>query len=74
VIGLTEPWHGHLNLSGVGFAVAAAFGWAGYIVLTQRVGAQLTGLQGLAMSLGTATDPGDRAAGTRATEVELSGF
>jgi len=55
VIGLTEPWHGHLNLSGVGFAVAAAFGWAGYIVLTQRVGAQLTGLQGLAMSLGTAT-------------------
>ncbi len=32
-----------------------AFGWAGYIVLTQRVGAQLTGLQGLAMSLGTAT-------------------
>jgi inner membrane transporter RhtA len=55
VIGLTEPWHGHLNLSGVGFAVAAAFGWAGYIMLTQRVGAQLTGLQGLAMSLGTAT-------------------
>lgn len=54
VIGLTEPWHGQLDMSGVGFAAAAAFGWAGYIVLTQRVGAQLDGLQGLAMSLGTA--------------------
>ena len=55
VIGLTEPWQGRLSLSGVGFAVAAAFGWACYILLTQHVGAQLDGLQGLAMSLGTAT-------------------
>jgi inner membrane transporter RhtA len=55
VIGLTEPWHGRLNLTGVAFAVAAGAGWAGYILLTQRVGAQLSGLQGLAMSLGTAT-------------------
>jgi inner membrane transporter RhtA len=55
VIGLTEPWHGRLNLAGVGFAVAAGAGWAAYILLTQKVGAQLSGLQGLAMSLGTAT-------------------
>lgn len=55
VIGLTEPWHGRLNLTGVAFAVAAGAGWAVYILLTQRVGAQLSGLQGLAMSLGTAT-------------------
>jgi inner membrane transporter RhtA len=55
VIGLTEPWHGRLNLGGAGFAAAAAFAWAGYILLTQRVGAQLDGLQGLAISLGTAT-------------------
>jgi len=55
VIGLTEPWHGRLSLSGVGFAAAAAFAWAAYILLTQRVGAQLDGLQGLAISLGTAT-------------------
>ncbi len=55
VIGLTEPWHGQLNLTGAGFAVAAASAWAGYILLTQRVGAQLDGLQGLALSLGTAT-------------------
>ncbi len=54
VIALTEPWHGHLNLSGVAFAAAAALGWACYILLTQRVGAQLDGLQGLAMSLATA--------------------
>ena len=54
VIGLTEPWHGRLNLSGVAFAVVAALGWACYILLTQRVGAQLDGLQGLAMSLATA--------------------
>jgi inner membrane transporter RhtA len=55
VIGLTEPWQGRLSLSGIGFAVTAALGWACYILLTQRVGAQLDGLQGLALSLGTAT-------------------
>jgi inner membrane transporter RhtA len=55
VIGLTEPWRGNLDLVGIGFAVAAAAGWAAYIVLTQRVGAELEGLQGLALSLGTAT-------------------
>jgi inner membrane transporter RhtA len=54
VIGLTEPWHGQLNLAGVGFAAVSALGWAGYILLTQRVGAQLRGLHGLAISLATA--------------------
>ncbi len=55
VIGLTEPWRGDLDLVGIGFAVAAALGWAAYILLTQRVGAELEGLQGLALSLATAT-------------------
>jgi inner membrane transporter RhtA len=55
VIGLTEPWQGRLDLAGVGFAAAAACGWGAYILLTQRVGAELDGLQGLAMSLATAT-------------------
>jgi inner membrane transporter RhtA len=55
VLGLTEPWRGDLDLVGIGFAGTAAVGWAAYIVLTQRVGAQLEGLQGLALSLGTAT-------------------
>jgi inner membrane transporter RhtA len=54
VILLTRPWTGELNLAGIGFAVAAAALWGGYIVLTQRVGAQLRGLQGLAISLGVA--------------------
>lgn len=55
VVGLTEPWRGHLNLVGIGFALTAAAGWAAYIILTQRVGAELEGLQGLALSLGTAS-------------------
>jgi inner membrane transporter RhtA len=55
VIGLTEPWRGDLDLVGIGFAAAAAAGWAAYIVLTQRVGAELAGLQGLALSLSVAT-------------------
>jgi inner membrane transporter RhtA len=54
VTGLTEPWHGQLNLAGVGFAAVSAVGWAGYILLTQRVGTQLRGLHGLAISLSTA--------------------
>ena len=54
VVGLTQPWTGHLNLLGIAFAAAAAVSWAGYILLTQRVGSQVQGLQGLAMSLGTA--------------------
>lgn len=54
VVGLTEPWHGSLNLAGVAYAASAALGWGAYILLTQRVGAQVEGLQGLALSLATA--------------------
>jgi inner membrane transporter RhtA len=55
VVGLTEPWRGDIDLVGIGFAVAAAAGWAAYIVLTQRVGAEVEGLQGLALSLTVAS-------------------
>ena len=55
VIGLTEPWRGDVNLAGIGFALAAAGGWAAYIVFTARVGAQVEGLQGLALSLTVAS-------------------
>ncbi|MFH8693744.1 MULTISPECIES: EamA family transporter [Streptomyces] len=48
---LTQPWHGNLDLAGVGFALAAAACWAAYILLTQRVGDQLAGLKGLAVSM-----------------------
>ena len=51
VVLLTEPWHGHIDLVGVGFALGAAACWAGYILLTQKVGDEITGLQGLAVSM-----------------------
>jgi inner membrane transporter RhtA len=50
VLGLTEPWRGTTDGVGVALALVAAGGWAGYIVLTQRVGALLPGLTGLALS------------------------
>ncbi|MEU8233074.1 EamA family transporter [Actinoplanes sp. NPDC048967] len=51
VVLLTEPWHGGIDLVGVGFALAAALCWAAYILLTQRVGDDVAGLQGLAVSM-----------------------
>lgn len=54
VVVLTQPWSGRLDVPGILFAAGAAVGWAGYILLTQRVGAQVQGLQGLAISFGTA--------------------
>ncbi len=51
VLLLTEPWHGDTDPAGVAFALAAAVCWAGYILLTQRVGDTVTGLQGLAVSM-----------------------
>lgn len=54
VLLLTEPWHGALDPAGVAFALAAAAAWALYIVLTQRVGDEVAGLQGLAISMPTA--------------------
>jgi inner membrane transporter RhtA len=51
VVLLTEPWQGGVDPVGLGFALAAASCWAGYILLTQRVGDQVTGLQGLAVSM-----------------------
>jgi inner membrane transporter RhtA len=54
VLLLTEPWRGGSDLVGIGFALAAAVCWAAYIVLTQRVGDAVSGLQGLAVSLSVA--------------------
>lgn len=51
VLLLTEPWHGGVDPAGVGFALAAAACWAAYIVLTQKVGDEATGLRGLAVSM-----------------------
>jgi len=51
VLLLTEPWSGSVNTAGVLFALAAAVCWAAYILLTQRVGDSVDGLQGLAVSM-----------------------
>jgi inner membrane transporter RhtA len=48
---LTEPWHGHLNPAGTGFAALAALGWATYIVVTQRIGDRFSGLGGLSITV-----------------------
>jgi inner membrane transporter RhtA len=51
VLLLTRPWQGGADLVGVAFALGAAVCWACYILLTQAVGDELAGLQGLAVSL-----------------------
>lgn len=51
VVLLTEPWQGGIDPAGLGFALGAAACWGAYILLTQRVGDQVTGLKGLAVSL-----------------------
>jgi inner membrane transporter RhtA len=51
VVLLTHPWQADLAPTGVAFALAAAACWAGYVLLTQRVGDQVTGITGLAVSM-----------------------
>jgi inner membrane transporter RhtA len=51
VLLLTEPWNGGTDLVGVAFALGAAVCWAAYILLTQHVGDQVAGVQGLAVSM-----------------------
>jgi inner membrane transporter RhtA len=51
VVLLTEPWHGGVDIVGVLLALGAAVCWASYILLTQHVGDEVTGVGGLAISL-----------------------
>ena len=51
VLLLTEPWQGHADAGGITFALAAAACWAAYILLTQAVGDEVAGIQGLAVSM-----------------------
>src|SRR3954468_23384655 len=51
VLLLTEPWHGAADAGGVAFALCAAACWAAYILLTQEVGDEVAGIQGLAVSM-----------------------
>ena len=51
VLLLTQPWSGAVDPVGVAFALAAAVCWALYILLTQRVGDHVAGINGLAVSM-----------------------
>jgi inner membrane transporter RhtA len=51
VLLLTEPWHGGADLVGVALSLAAAVCWAAYILLNQRVGDEVAGITGLAVSM-----------------------
>nr|WP_113904252.1 MULTISPECIES: EamA family transporter [Brevibacterium] len=51
VVLLTEPWHGSIDLAGVGFALAAGACWGLYNVLTQHVGDQFSGISGLSLTI-----------------------
>jgi inner membrane transporter RhtA len=51
VIFLTQPWTGSVDPVGVLYALGAAVCWACYILLTQRVGDDVSGLNGLAVSM-----------------------
>ncbi len=54
VVLLTQPWAGAIDLIGVLYALSAACCWGGYILLTQRVGDGVEGVNGLAVSMGVA--------------------
>ena len=51
VVLLTEPWHGTADPVGIAFALSAGACWAAYILLTQRVGDDVAGIKGLAVSM-----------------------
>ncbi|MDT5102859.1 MAG: inner rane transporter RhtA [Mycobacterium sp.] len=51
VVLLTNPWAGTVDPVGVLYALAAAVCWGVYILLTQRVGDGVDGINGLAVSM-----------------------
>lgn len=51
VLLLTQPWAGTADPVGIAYALAAAVCWASYIVLTQKVGDEVSGIAGLAISM-----------------------
>ncbi|KAA9392914.1 EamA family transporter [Kocuria coralli] len=55
VVLLTEPWHGRIDLAGVGFALAAGTCWGLYNLLTQHVGDRFSGISGLSLTIPVAS-------------------
>ncbi len=79
VLLLTHPWQGSLNLVGIASALGAAICWAAYIMLTQAVGDEVAGLQGLAVSipvaaLATTLVSGPAVIGELTPHLLLAGF
>jgi inner membrane transporter RhtA len=66
---------GALDAVGVGLALLAGVGWAGYILLSQRLGAAAPGLTGLAVAVAggaiVAAVPGIAQGGTRLLEPRI---
>lgn len=51
VVLLTEPWHGRVDLVGVGFALLSGICWGVYNVLTQSVGDRFSGISALSLTI-----------------------
>nr|WP_269329873.1 EamA family transporter [Kineosporia babensis] len=51
VLLLTEPWSGDVHPAGIALALGAACCWAAYILLTQRMADEVSGLRGLGVSM-----------------------
>ncbi|MBD7994881.1 EamA family transporter [Arthrobacter sp. Sa2CUA1] len=51
IVLLTEPWHGDIDLAGVGLALAAGACWGLYNVFTQHVGDRFSGISGLSLTI-----------------------
>ncbi|MHA3021900.1 EamA family transporter [Mycobacterium sp. BMJ-28] len=51
VVLMTEPWAGAVDPVGVLYALGSAVCWGMYILLTQRVGDEVAGITGLAVSM-----------------------
>ncbi|MBB2993025.1 inner membrane transporter RhtA [Mycolicibacterium iranicum] len=51
VLLLTQPWDAAVDLVGVAYALSAAACWGAYILVTQKVGDAVSGINGLAVSM-----------------------
>ena len=79
VLLLTHPWQGLASPVGLACALGAAICWAGYIILTQAVGDEVAGLQGLATSITVAAVvatpvSGPAVIGAATSRLLLAGF